>query len=73
MLLPAPPLVVVHVVDRGRGSRQVGFIIVVVMVVVVIVVIVIVGVLVADQCRGHTDTSACAQTHPGTALTHTAK
>lgn len=73
MLLPAPPLVVVHVVDRGRSSRQVGIIVVVVMVIVVIVVIVIVGVLVADQCRGHTDTSSCAQTNPGTALKHTAK
>lgn len=41
------------------------------MVVVVVVPIVIVGVLVADQCRGNTNTSSCAETHSGTALTET--
>lgn len=62
-----PPLVV-DVVDRRRSWRQVCFIVVVIVVVVVVVPIVIVGVLVADQCRGNTNTSSCTKTHSGTAL-----
>lgn len=79
LLQPPPPLVVVVdvIVGRWRSRRQVGFIIammvvvIVVEVVVVVVIVVIVGILVADQCRGHTNTSSCTQTHPGTALIHT--
>lgn len=70
VLLLLPSLVVDVVDNRWRRRRQVGLIVVVV-VVVVIVVIVIVGVLVADQCRGHTNTGSCTQAHPGTALLHT--
>lgn len=69
MLLRMLPSLVVVVVDRWRSRRQIGLIIVVV--VVVVVVVVIVGVLVADQCGGHTNTSSCAQAHSGTALTQT--
>lgn len=69
VLLRMLPSLVVVVVDRWRSRRQIGLIIVVV--VVVVVVVVIVGVLVADQCGGHTNTSSCAQAHSGTALTQT--
>lgn len=70
LVLPMPPLVV-DVVDRRRSWRQVCFVVVVV--VVVVVPIVIVGVLVADQCRGNTNTSSCTKTHSGTALKETAR
>lgn len=70
LVLPMPPLIV-DVVNRRRSWRQVCFIVVVVVVVVVVVPIVIVGVLVADQCRGNTNTSSCTETHSGTALTET--
>lgn len=66
LVLPVPPLVV-DVVDRRWSWRQVCLILVVV-VVVVVVLIVIVGVLVADQCRGDTNTSSCTETHSGAAL-----
>lgn len=66
LVLPVPPLVV-DVVDRRWSWRQVCLVVVVV-VVVVVVLIVIVGVLVADQCRGDTNTSSCTETHSGTAL-----
>lgn len=70
LVLPVPPLVV-DVVDRRGSWRQVCLVVVVVVVVVVIVLIVIVGVLVADQCRGDTNTSSCTETHSGAALMRT--
>lgn len=63
-ILLLPLVVVVDVVDRW-SRRQVRFI------TMVMVVVVIAGVLVADQCRGHTNTSPRTQAHSCTALTHT--